>query len=267
MASYRELLTLHSEEIRARAREQEISGRGSMSKIEKVAALAEEDLSGLVEVLGQRKSDLVEVAGDMGLDTVGTKDELQIRIADAQTTEIERDTYPDSSRDGSTRKPDPDLESSFETTERRREAIMKGTGRTVAAAWEKKTSFVLLESLLPRDRREPLTMQPSYIQHHPDEILVAEVIVRQAQAEARPPLPEDERVVTTGQEAASIALQDGESQVVIYHPSDKDQMSIQPSHRQRNRNSAVVLEVLVPHVAHRVHKAERNPLRIWQQDS
>lgn len=264
MASYRELFRLHSDEIEKRARQQEISGRGSMSKVQTIAALADEDLSGLVDVLDQKKSTLVDVAADMGLDTDGTKDDIQIRIADARVSEVQRDSYPDSSRDGSTRKPDSDLESSFETTERRREEIMKAADRMVATAWEKGTSYVLLESLLPRDKKEPLLIQPSYIQHHPDEIPVAEVLIPQARPETNDDPLQSERIVAKGQEAAGVGLKDGVSQVVVEREGS-DELLVQPSHRQRGRDSRVVLEVVIPHIAFRVHQAEMNPLRIWKE--
>lgn len=263
MASYRELFRLHSDTIRKRAREQEISGRGSMSKVEQIAALADEDLSGHVEILDQKKSALVDVAEDLGLDTGGTKDDLQIRIADARVGQIDGHTYPDSEKDGSTRKPASDLESSFESTEQRREAIMKAADRMVATAWEKRTSYLLLESLLPRDEREPLSIQPGYMQHHPDKIPVVEALVPQLNPKGEEILPLDDRVVATGQEAARLGLTDGESQVVV-HSNSEDELSVRPSRRQRDRGSTVILEVMVPHVAFRVHKAEQNPLRLWK---
>lgn len=265
MASYRELFGLDYDEITQRARDQQISGRGTMSKVQKIAALADEDLSGLVEVLDQKKSVLVEVAKDMGLDTSGTKDNLQIRIAQARLGTVRRDTFPDSALDGDNRKPAADLESSFETSEERREAIIKGTAKAVATAWERRTSYLLLESLLPRDRKEPLSLQPAYIQHHPDKIPVVELMVPQARSEGTGSSLADERVVRKAEEAAKIALQDGVSHVVAYHDAD-DELTVQPAHRQRRKESIVMMEVVIPHMAFRVHAAERNPLRLWKNE-
>jgi hypothetical protein len=265
MASYKTLFRLHSDKIHEQAREEDVSGRGTMSKVQLIAALAEEDLSGLVEVLDQKKTELVDLAGDLDLDTGGTKDDLQIRIADARLSQSSRDGFPDSSRDGNTRKPDPELESSFETTEQRREAVMNGAAKAVAASLDKGRSFVLLESLLPRDARDPLSIQPAYMQHHPDKVLVLEVIVSQVMIEDMQGGAETDQAVKKAQEAAKSALVDGVSQVMTVGESG-DEISVGASHRQREKTGRVVAEILVPHMAFRVHRAEQNPLRLWEQN-
>jgi len=47
------------------------------------------------------------------------------------------------------------------------------------------------------------------------------------------------------------------------HSDSEDELSVRPSHRQRDRGSSILLEVVVPHMAFRVHTAEQNPLRLW----
>lgn len=195
MASYTELLQLKSTEIAERAREQEIEGRGSMNKIETVAALADEDIGPLIGVLDQKKSELLEVAEDLGVDTEGTKADLQVRIAKDKLTDS-GDSFPNSGTDGDARKPRENLSSHFDTTERRREAVMSAAHKALDRAMQEGQSYVVLESLRPKDATEPLSVQPSYMKHHPDEF--------------------------------------------------------------------PVVEITVPHTAYRVHKAERNPIRMSQ---
>jgi hypothetical protein len=178
MASYKELLYFKSSEINDRAREQEISGRGSMNKVETIAALADEDMSqDLIQTLDQTKAELVDVADDMGLSTEGSKADIQMRVAEASITGSGGDTFPNSGTDGDARKPMDELESHFETSETRREEIIKAAHEALDKALAEGQSYTVLESMRPKDATEPLGMQPSYMKHHPDEIPVVEITV------------------------------------------------------------------------------------------
>lgn len=94
---------------------------------------------------------------------------------------------------------------------------------------------------------------------------MVELIVPQARSEATGSFPADERVVRKAEEAGHIALEEGTSHVVAYH-GDDDEIKVQPSHRQRVKGSIIMIEVIVPHVAYRIHTAQQNPLRLWKNE-
>ncbi len=178
MASYKELLYLKSSAVNEQARDEEISGRGSLNKIETIAALADENLGEeLVQTLDQTKAELVEVASEMGLSADGSKADIQVRVAEASLTGAGGDSYPNSGTDGDTRKPMESLQSHYDSTEARREEIIKAAHEALDKALADGQSYVVLESMRPKDKTEPLSMQPTYMKHHPDQIPVVEITV------------------------------------------------------------------------------------------
>lgn len=264
MASYETLLKEKIKDLQTRAREQEISGRAAMNKIDIVVALADENIEPYTGIIDEGKSSLEDTLEEMDLPTSGTKADLQIRILNQKLQEHRRDTFPRSKAGGEERVPHVDLEVSFESAEARRDAILEAATRAIELAIDGQESWTVIESLLPKDEAEPISVQASYINRHFDEFPVVEVLVPSVAPIDSVP----ERLLKeVGRQALNEALMEGmESHLVVRDPEaeGEKELAIRKSRKGHVRNQVPLLEVLIPHVAYRIHKAEMSALRLWQ---
>jgi hypothetical protein len=323
MASYKKLFRLKSGEITSRAQEQKIDGRGTMNKLQKIQALADENMpDDLIEELDQYKSDLEDIAADLGIDQSGKKGDLQARIAaarlngewetmedpsqaggtsgrkaangrsgngtkgdrtsadSAQGGDWNGSSFPDSGMDGDTRKPRKGLESHFQTTEKRREAFMGATEKIMEIALRDRRSQILTESLRPKDKDEPLSVQPSYMKRHPDEFVVLELSIRSEKSQIERIFRDvgiwKAKVMKAGERALKKAIRDSVSQIVVETPlgteedrefsADKEWvggicLEIRHSHKGLEEGESKVMEAIIPHPAYKTNTAEQNPFR------
>jgi hypothetical protein len=192
MPSVFDLIRKPSEDIAQRARNQDLSGRGSMRKGEKIAALAEEDISEeLTEsVLNNKKTDdgdgLVGLAKEAGIGSPHSfnKAELQKRLLEKKLgtgssrassgVMSESSVVPESDEDGFDRLPQSDRQTHFESAEARANAIQQFAQRAASRAVEEQSTYVVVESFRPKDSKEPLKIQRPYMDRHPDTIAVFE---------------------------------------------------------------------------------------------
>lgn len=203
MASVLDLIYKDSTELNELAREEDLSGRGSMTKAEKIEALADETLSERgSEILRAKKSALISPAKDAGIESPysKTKAELQAQLiefedcmrngapstGDASSSDSEaRDgaeregLFPASEVDGTDRAPQDGLQSHFESAEERINAVREAARKAMDRALDEGAKYVVLESFRPKDRTQPIKIQPSYHKRHPDTIVVAEADVAQ----------------------------------------------------------------------------------------
>lgn len=204
MASVLDLIYKDSTEISEIARENDLSGRGSMTKAEKIEALCDEHLTNeSAKILKAKKSALIPRAKEAGIDSPHskTKAELQALLIEhegfigngtsepdssssAKATSVEGEagdggTFPASELDGAARAPQEDLQSHFGSTEERMDAIREAAHQAVDRALDEGAKYVVIESFRPKDRSQPIKIQPSYHKRHPDTIVVAEADMAQ----------------------------------------------------------------------------------------
>jgi len=264
MASYETLLKEKTKDLQTRAREQEIDGRGTMNKIEIVVALADEDIEPYTDLIDEGKADLEDTLEEMDLPTSGKKADLQIRILNQKLQQHRRDTFPRSKAGEEERVPHEDLEVRFDSAEARRNAILEAATRAIEMAVDGQESWTVIESLLPKDAAEPISVQASYINRHFDEFPVVEVLVPGV---APIDSIQSRLLKEVGRQALNEALMNKmESHLVVQDPeaSGSKELSIRESRKGHVRNQVPLLEVLVPHVAYRIHKAETSAIRLWQ---
>jgi hypothetical protein len=205
MASVLDLIHESSEEIGERARENDIPGRGSMRKGEKIAAVADEDLSEDVveDVLLSKKTDggdgLVGMAEDAGVESPHShsKSELQELVLASRLGQTSGSQPGGGASGADSRQPaasgksgsgsmppgreDPERmakgASHFESAEERRAQIEFHLQQAAEHAAKNGMSYVVVESFRPQDAKEPMKVQRSYEKRHPDTMVVAEVTV------------------------------------------------------------------------------------------
>lgn len=240
MASVLDLVHESSEEIGKRARENDISGRGSMRKGEKIAAVADEDLSeDVVEnVLLSKKTDggdgLVGMAEDAGVESPRShsKSELQELVL---TSRLGKNSSGKTSS-GKT--------SSGQAPEGRSSGSQPGGGASGADSRQPAASGRSEGAAMPPGREDPGQM-PKGASHFES----AEE--RRAQIEFHL------------QQAAEHAAKNGMSYVVVesFRPQDaKEPMKVQRSYEKRHPDTMVVAEVTVPHYALPLETTDPNPV-------
>jgi hypothetical protein len=172
-----------------------LSGRGSMTKAEKIIALADEQLSEEAhEVILAANADLVQRAREAGIDGYSalTKSELQERFLKNMLGEGHPESSPAAKagslpRNGPTRSkevsPGKDTGASSSCSEAvrsddaRRQSIREAAHRALDAALAEKRSYVVIESFRPKDKAQPLSIQPAYMQRHEDTHPVCEILI------------------------------------------------------------------------------------------
>ena len=190
MPSVFDLIGKPSEEIAQRARDQGLSGRGSMRKGEKIAALAKENIpKELTEsILNNKKTDdgegLVGFAKKLGIESPHSfnKAELQKRLLEKKlgsgsskgSSSVSSSVVPESDEDGFDRLPQSNRQTHFESAEARANAIQQFAQWAASKAVEEQSTYVVLESFRPKDSKEPLKIQRPYMDRHPDTIAVFE---------------------------------------------------------------------------------------------
>jgi len=189
MPSVFDLVYETSEDIAKRARDRDLSGRGSMRKGDKIAALAEENISEeLTEsVLNNKKTDdgdgLVGLAKEAGIESPHSfnKAELQRQLLEkklsagsSKTSSGSSEVVPESDEDEFDRLPQSDRQTHFESAEARANAIQQFAQRAASRAVEEQSTYVVVESFRPKDSKEPLKIQRPYMDRHPDTIAVFE---------------------------------------------------------------------------------------------
>lgn len=203
MASVLDLIQKDSTEISEIARENDLSGRGSMTKAEKIEALCDEHLTNeSAKILKAKKSDLIPRAKEVGIASPHskTKAELQALLIEHEgfigngTSEAEASsssdtaseggagddgTFPASELDGTARAPQDGLQSHFESAEERMNAIREAAHQAMDRSLDEGAKYVVIESFRPKDKSQPIKIQPSYHKRHPDTIVVAEADVAQ----------------------------------------------------------------------------------------
>lgn len=206
MPSVQTLLYKDSSELNELAREKDLSGRGSMTKAEKIEALSDEALSeGGTEILRAKKSALIPLAKEAGIESPysKTKAELQELLigeeiqengtANASSSGDPTETpslssngtservgsFPPSEVDGTERAPQAGLKSHFENAEERMNAVREAAHTAMDRSLDEGAKYVVVESFRPKDRTQPIKIQPSYHKRHPDTIVVAEADMSQ----------------------------------------------------------------------------------------
>lgn len=183
MASILELVYETSSELKDRARE--ASGvKVSQTKDELIKDLADEEATNEVEdILSYNTKKLKDETGNSS----GLKAEMRETLlaqlfgnasggggsAEA-SSESMSPVWPARKSDGVPRQ---DLSSHFETVTNRRKAISSACEEALEKALDEQQSYVVLESLRPKDHNDPIKMQPAYMKRHPDQILVFEARV------------------------------------------------------------------------------------------
>ena len=187
------------------ATQAKIKGRGSMSKAEKICALADELLSDEAEaIVKASSSDLVgrARAGDVSGYSTMSKSELQEHFL--RSLGVGPTASPGSNGaagyNPTSRSPQSAAEvaqgapvqgapqgvpaqgaaasgSHFESEEARRHAIHDAAHQALDAALNEKQSYIVVESFRPSDAADPLRIQPSYIQRHLNTAVVLEIMV------------------------------------------------------------------------------------------
>ena len=184
----------------------ELSGRGSMTKAEKIIALADEKLPDEArEVVLASSKDLIQRAREQGVDGYSklTKSELQERFlkeilgkegqGDRQNAASKRrarggapalngatpggSKAPRSKTAGSEATEPSTTHSHFGSDEERRQAIREAAHKALDTALEEKRSYVVVESFRPQDRTQPLSIQPAYMQRHEATQPVCEILI------------------------------------------------------------------------------------------
>lgn len=203
MASVLDLLYKDSSELNEIAREKELSGRGSMTKAEKIEALCDEQLTKEAsKILNAKKSALIPRAKEAGIESPysKTKAELQDLLLEQEglnengTPEKEASSAADSSSrespgrwgafpasevDGIERAPQEGLESHFRSSEERMRAVREAAHKAMDRSLDEGAKYVVIESFRPKDEAQPIKIQPSYHKRHPDTIVVAEADMTQ----------------------------------------------------------------------------------------
>lgn len=190
MPSVLDLVHKGSKEIDQMAREEDVPGRGSMRKGEKIAALADEDIpeDTVAAVLLSRKTDdgngLVGMAKELGEQNPHsyTKAELQEMIlseelgtgASGASSSPGGTAVAASDEDGLGRLPQSGRTTHFNSAEERENQIRKFAQRATGKALDEQATFVVVESFRPKDAKEPLKIKRAYMERHPDTITVFE---------------------------------------------------------------------------------------------
>lgn len=187
------------------AREADLSGRGSMTKAEKIIALADEELPEEArEIVLASSKDLTQRARERDVDGYSklTKSELQEhflkeifgkersrhgQVAEAKRSSrsgrphsngVSSDTGPGAKKAPPPEAPDPSAaRSHFGSDEERRHAIRDAAHRALDTALEEKRSYVVVESFRAQDEAQPLSIQPAYMQRHEDTQPVCEILI------------------------------------------------------------------------------------------
>lgn len=193
------------------AREANLSGRGSMTKAEKIIALADEDLPEEAhEIVLASSKDLIQRARERDVEGYSklTKSELQEhflrdmlgeeRLGQGQTVEAEspsRNGHVDSGgapsgvdssgvAPSAQKTPRPEAvdseaigSSHFGSDEERRRAIREAARKALDTALQEKRSYVVVESFRAADEAQPLSIQPAYMQRHEDTQPVCEILI------------------------------------------------------------------------------------------
>jgi hypothetical protein len=260
MPSVFELVSQNSSDINDLAREYDIEGRGSMNKAEKIIALSDETISDKAKkilVLNKTRDDgrgLVSLAEEAGIETDLKKKELQTRLLRRLQEKGEigggRGPYP--SNVGDKGAPHDDLESHFDSAEDRKASIQKRSIHVVGRAFQDWTSFMVVESLRPKDKQEPLRAMPSHMSRHPDSVVVFEARVSRL-------LPiSSEMIRETAKEATRRAFDNYVSRVVFLNLSDVENPKISYSHREHDGRP--VFEAFVPRGPYPLESAELSPV-------
>lgn len=203
MASVLDLIHKDSAEISEIARENDLSGRGSMTKAEKIEALCDEHLTTeSTKVLKAKKSELIPRAKEVGIESPHskTKAELQALLIEHEgfigngtsktaassgaKTASEGEVgsgglFPASELDGIARVPQDSLQSHFESAEERMTAIREAAHQAMDRSLDEGAKYVVIESFRPKDESQPIKIQPSYHKRHPDTIVVVEADMAQ----------------------------------------------------------------------------------------
>lgn len=179
------------------ARDAELPGRGSMTKAEKIIALADEPLpDDALEIVQAASTDLIERARAADIDGYSklSKSELQERflkgiLGDTSSRASQAARSP--SRNGqspSQRSASGGAAGASNTAssaealparnaDERHHAIQEAAHSALDTALKEKRSYVVVESFRPKDRTQPLSIQPAYMQRHEDTQLVCEIII------------------------------------------------------------------------------------------
>lgn len=203
MASVLDLVYKDSTEINEIARENDLSGRGSMSKAEKIEALCDEHLTKeSAKILRAKKSALIPRAKEAGIASPYSKSKAELQAllieregfigngsAETETSSGsgasssdaagENGMFPASDLDGTERAPQASLQSHFESAEKRMSAIRDAAHQAMDRSLDEGAKYVVIESFRPKDASQPIKIQPSYHKRHPDTIVVVEADVAQ----------------------------------------------------------------------------------------
>lgn len=177
------------------AREADLSGRGSMTKAEKIIALADEELpeEARAVVLASSK-DLTQRARETGIDGYSklTKSELQEHFLKEILGEAERPSRSGHAGSNGTAsgvgpgtqeaaRPEATnssaVRSHFDSDEERHRAIRDAAHKALDTALKEKRSYVVVESFRVQDKTQPLSIQPAYMQRHEATQPVCEILI------------------------------------------------------------------------------------------
>lgn len=148
------------------------------------------------ELVKMKKSELVSLAEEKDFSSSGAKADVLERALlhsglerqesasePAEDADSSAPTIPEkagskepllSGIDEDERLPREGLVSHFDTVEERVNAIKQSAVRATQKAVDKGRSYVVIESFRPKDHSEPLMIQASYVQRHPDSAVVFE---------------------------------------------------------------------------------------------
>lgn len=181
MPSLFTLIHESASDLRDRARETD-GVRVSMTKSEHIQALADEEVGPkAMRILDANRDTLEAIAHDKGgFDpsdySVPQLQETFLRVV-CRTSDAKRGGFPDSGYQD--RRPMSDLSSHYDDPEVRWMEITRAAKEMAQQAVEEGRSYKLVESFRPKDKTEPLIMMRSTEQHHPDQVVVAEMMIPQ----------------------------------------------------------------------------------------